>query len=82
MNRKTSLFISLAVLSGGSPVVQAEELTSFTQRIIASNSIESSTIERELDIEKPVITHVPSKCDEFEDPKSNANPSIIPAFIF
>ena len=55
------------------PLAQAEEITSFSQtyqKRIASNSIESTNVERELDIEKPVITHDPSKCDEFEDPKS------------
>ena len=52
------------------PLAQAEEATSFSQKRIASNSIESTTIEHALDIEKPVITHDPSKCDEFEDPKS------------
>ena len=54
----------------GMPLVQAEEITSFSQERIASNSIESSIIERELDIEKPVITHDPSKCDEFNAPRS------------
>jgi len=58
------------VLSGGIPLVQAEELTTFSQRRIATNSIENTNIERELDIKKPFITHDPSKCDEFEDPKS------------
>ena len=73
MIRKRSLFLSLAVISSGVPLAQAEEFTSYTQnhqRRIASNSIESTSVERELDIEKPVITHDPSKCDEFEDPKS------------
>ena len=61
------------VATSGLPLVQAEEITFFsqgTQRRIASNSIESPRLERELDIKKPVITHDPSKCDEFEDPKS------------
>lgn len=70
MSQKKSLFIYLAVISSGLPLVQAEEITSFSQERIASNSIESSSIERELDIKKPVITHDPSKCDEFNDPKS------------
>ena len=70
MNRKRSFFIPLAVLTGGLPLVQAEEITSFSQERIASNSIESTNLERELDIKKPVITHDPSKCDEFEDPRS------------
>ena len=70
MNRKRSFFFTLAVLSAGLPLVQAEEITSFSQRRIASNSIESTDVERELDIKKPVITHDPSKCDEFEDPRS------------
>ena len=73
MNRKRSFFISLAVLSGGLPLVQAEQINSFsqsTQRRIASNSIKSPSLEKELDIKKPAITHDPSKCDEFEDPKS------------
>ena len=52
------------------PFVQAEEINSFPEAKIASNSIESTILEQELDIEKPVITHDPSKCDEFEDPKS------------
>ncbi len=70
MSRKRSLFLSLAFISAGFPLVQAEEITSFSQRRIASNSIESSYSERELDIKKPVITHDPSKCDKFEDPRS------------
>ena len=70
MTRKRSVIISLALLSSGFPLAQAEEITSFSQERIASNSIESPSLERELDIKKPVITHDPSKCDEFEDPKS------------
>ena len=50
--------------------MQAEEITFFSKRKIASNSIESSSVDRELEIKKPAITHDPSKCDEFEDPKS------------
>jgi len=67
---KKIAFLSTALLFSGIPLTQAEELSSFSQRRIASNSIESTNLERELDIEKPVITHDPSKCDEFEDPKS------------
>ena len=67
---KRSLLISLALISGGFPLVQAEEIISFSQRSIASNSIESSYSGKELDIEKPVITYDPSKCDEFDDLKS------------
>ena len=70
MNRKRSLFISLVVLSGGLPLVQAEEITSFSQDEIASSSIGGANLERELDIKKPVITHDPSKCDEFKEPRS------------
>jgi len=73
VNRKRSFFIALALLSGGSPLVQAEEISSFSQnyqRRIASNSIESTNLERELDIKKPVITSDPSKCDEFDNPRS------------
>ena len=70
MISKRSLFISLAFVSGGFPLAQAEEINSFSQKRIASNSIESTNLERELDIQKPVITHDPSKCDEFEDPRS------------
>ncbi len=69
MSKKIA-FLSTALLVSGIPLTQAEELSSVSQRRIASNSIESTTIERELDIEKPVVTHDPSKCDEFEDPKS------------
>ena len=58
------------MLTGASPLAQAEEITSFSQERIASNSIESTSLEQEFDIEKPVITHDPSKCDEFNDPKS------------
>ncbi len=50
--------------------MKAEELTSFSQRRIGSNSIKTTSFERELDIKKPIISHDPSKCDEFEDPKS------------
>ena len=50
--------------------MQAEEITFFSKRKIASNSIESSSVDRELEIKKPAVTHDPSKCDEFEDPKS------------
>ena len=50
--------------------MQAEEITFFSKRKIASNSIESSSVDRELEIKKPALTHDPSKCDEFEDPKS------------
>ena len=73
MNRKRYFFISLALLTGGAPLAQADGITLFSHRTntrIASNSIESTSIERELDIEKPVITYDPSKCDEFEDPRS------------
>jgi len=68
--QKRSLFLSLAVISGGFPLAQAEEFTSFSRLKLASNSIESTNVERQIDIEKPVITHDPSKCDEFEDPRS------------
>ena len=67
---KNIAFLSSALLFSGIPLSQAEEINSFSQKRIASNSIDSSSLERELDIEKPVITHDPSKCDEFEDPKS------------
>ena len=59
MNRKRSLFISLVIISSGLPLTQAEELTSFsqaTQRRIASNSIESSSLERELDIKNQLLS--------------------------
>ena len=69
MTRKLP-FLSAALFAVGLPLVQAEEITSLSQRRMASNSIESPSLDRELDIEKPVITHDPSKCDEFEDPKS------------
>jgi len=65
--------VKTLLIASSIPFVQAEEITSFshnTQRRIASHSIESTSLERELDIEKPVITHDPSKCDEFEDPRS------------
>jgi len=64
------LFLSTALISVSIPIAQAEEFPSFPQTEIASNSIESSSVERELDFKKPVITHDPSKCDEFNDPKS------------
>ena len=67
---KKLLFFSTALISSSIPIAQAEEIISFSQEQIASHSIESSSIERELDFKKPVITHDPSKCDEFEDPKS------------
>ena len=70
MNRKRSLFTALALFFGGIPLSQANEITSFPQKIIATNSIDSTNLERELDFKRPVITHDPSKCDEFEDPKS------------
>ena len=70
MSRKRSLFISLALLSSGLTAVQAEEITSFSQERIASSSIGNTNLERELEISKPVITHDPSKCDEFKDPRS------------
>ena len=70
MHRRRSLFISLVVLSGGLPIVQAEEIASFSQGKIASNLIEGKQLDRELDIKKPVITHDTSKCDEFKDPRS------------
>ncbi len=60
------------MLYGGFPLVQAGEITSLshkTQQRIAS-SVKSSSNERELHIKKPIITHDPSKCDEFEDPRS------------
>ena len=69
MSTKIAL-LSTALFFSGLPLIQAEEITSFSQRRIASNSIESSSVDRELDIKKPVITHDSSKCDEFEDPKS------------
>ena len=67
---KNFAFLSSALLVSGLPLAHAEELNSFSQSRIASNSIESPSLERELDFKKPVITHDPSKCDEFEDPKS------------
>ena len=70
MTRKRSLFFSLAVISSGLPLVQAEEITSFSQHEIASNSIKSSYLEKELYIKKPAISYDPSKCDEFQDPSS------------
>ena len=63
-------FLGAALLASGLPLAQSEEITSFSQERIASNSIKSPTLERELDIEKHVITNDPSKCDEFNDPKS------------
>ena len=70
MNRKKSLFTAIALLTGGLPLVQADEISTPYQEKIASNSVEAPILERELDIKRPVITHDPSKCDEFEDPKS------------
>jgi len=67
---KKIAFLSTAFLSCGIPLAQAEEITSFSQERIASNSIESTSVERELEIKKPVITHDPSKCDEFDNPRS------------
>ena len=67
---KIRFFINALLIASSIPIVQAEEVTSFSQRRIASNSIESKNSERELDIKRPVITHDPSKCDQFEDPKS------------
>ncbi len=67
---KIRFFINTCLIVSSTPFVQAEEVTSFSQRRIASNSIETPILERELDIKKPAITHDPSKCDEFEDPKS------------
>ena len=67
---KNIVFLSSALLFSGIPLSQAEEINSFSQKRIASNSIESTNVELELDIKKPDITHDPSKCDEFEDPKS------------
>ncbi len=71
MNRKRSFFISLALLSGGFPLVQAEEVSSFSQERIASSSIESTNIESEINIKKPLSTYDPSKCDQFLNPKSS-----------
>ena len=51
VNRKGSLLASVALLMSGMPLVQAEEIISFSQEKLASNSIESSMVERELDIE-------------------------------
>ena len=62
--------VKTLLIASSIPFVQAEEIVSFSEAKIASNSIESTTIESELDIEKPLVTHDPSKCDEFEDPKS------------
>ena len=73
MSRIHPIFTVFAVITSGLPLAQAEEINSFSsisQRRIASNLIETENVERELDIQKPVITHDPSKCDEFEDPKS------------
>ena len=70
MNRKRSFLTVLLLLAGGLPLVQAEEIASFSQKRIASNSIERTNSEIELDIEKPSITQDPSKCDEFGDPRS------------
>ena len=73
MNRKRTFFTALALLTSGLPLAQAEEITSYSssaQSRIASNSIETANVERELDFEKPFITYDPTKCDEFEDPKS------------
>ncbi len=73
MNRKRSFFTALFLVAGGLPLAQAGEITSLSQSFqkkIASNSVESTNTDRELEVKKPVITHVPSKCDEFEDPKS------------
>jgi len=67
---KKIAFLTTALFFSGLPLMQAEEITFFSKRKIASNSIESSSVDRELEIKKPVITHDPSKCDEFEDPKS------------
>ena len=61
------------MLSGGLTLANSEKIRSLkrrTQNQIACNSVQSSNIEREINIKKPVITHDLSKCDEFEDPRS------------
>jgi len=70
VNRKRSFLTVLLLLAGGLPLVQAEEIASFSQKRIASNSIERTNSEIELEIAKPSITQDPSKCDEFGDPRS------------
>ena len=73
MNRKTTFFVTLILLPGGLTLANAEEirlLHSMTQNQIESNSVQSSNVYRQINIKKPFITHNPSKCDEFEDPKS------------
>ena len=70
MNRQSSFFTTIILFTSGISLVQAEGITSFPQGKVANSAIESTTLENELDIKKPYITHDPSKCDEFEDPKS------------
>ena len=73
MNPKRILSTTLILISGGLPLVHAEEISYIShlnQRKIASNLIENSSFGADLDIEKPVISHDPSKCDEFVNPKS------------
>ena len=70
VNRKKSLFTALVLVTGGLPLVQADEISPSYKDLLASNSIESKSVERELDIKKPDVTYDPLKCDEFENPKS------------
>ena len=70
LNRQSSFFTTILLLTSGFSLAQAEGINSFSQGKIARSAIESSTIKHDLDIKKPLITHDPSKCDEFEDPKS------------
>ena len=70
MSKKTILFTSIAIFSGGIPLVQADQIPTFTRTKISSNTIESKNFEGETFISKPAITFDKFKCDEFEDPKS------------
>ena len=51
-------------------MAQADEMPAFPQGRIATNSIDSNNLGREFDIEKPLVTHYRSRCDEFEDSRS------------
>jgi len=70
VNKKRTFFTFIAVLSGGIPLVQADELSSFPPTTITKNITESTNFEDVLDLPKPAITYDQLKCDEFENPKS------------
>ena len=66
MSKKTIFFTSIAIFSGGIPLVQADQIPTFTRTKISSNTIESKNFEGETFISKPAITFDKFKCDEFE----------------